>query len=142
MSRDLDTRRRYRTGLLAFAVVGLAFMIGALGIGACVIAAGDGPRPATEGKDWTHKELVAYLDKKGIELRVADRHDDDPNGPIVDYWTPDGTHTFRVQRCATADKAKELAGTNPAGTAFSWGRFRITTGGGSFHQTIRKALPD
>jgi hypothetical protein len=109
-----------RTGLLAVATVGGLFVLVAIVVAVLVIvpqsrgtAGGSGsgsggglfgtskPRADREGEQWTHRELVEYLGSRGIPLRVTDSHENDPNGPRIDYWVPDGTHTFTVQRCAS-----------------------------------------
>lgn len=141
-----------RTGLIAFGIVGGLFLAAAGTVAVAVSWGTGGPagdvlgpsRPAAgrQGADWTHKELVEYLGTRGVPLRVADTKANDPNGPEVVYWVPDGTHTFTVQRCASKEKARELAGLSPPGKAFAWGRFRIVTGGGSTHEMLRKALAD
>src|SRR5262249_42856978 len=125
-----------RTGLIALAVVGGVFVLAALGVGALVLAqSGKGPaaakpRPDKEGKDWTHKELVEYLTGKGCDYTMDKGGSTTEEVSVVNFLVPVKKTgrpgiALEVHRYATADKAKEKAGTDPTG--FSWGRFYFNT---------------
>lgn len=142
-----------RTGLIAFAVAGGVFVLAGLGVGALVLAqSGKGPaaaakpKPDKEGKDWTHKELMEYLNSKGFDYTMGKGGRTTEELSVVDFLVPVKKTgrpgiALEVHRYATADKAKEKAGTDPDG--FAWGRFYFNTlGDAEYGRKVKAALGD
>lgn len=98
-----------------------------------------GPSEGKEGQTWTHKELFAYLNSRGMRWYFHETAYLSDRGPAVhclenpsddqaafirnELAGDDGTnhdYTF-VQKLASANQAKDVAGAKEG--AFSWGRF-------------------
>lgn len=103
---------------------------GSLGGGATTLLSSiTAPSASSEGNKWTHKELLDYLNSKGLKLRVTSAIGgfSGDTGPSAHWAPPNGDdehNSVRVDLCATDKHARETAGVF-GGEAFSWGRFCI-----------------
>jgi hypothetical protein len=83
------------------------------------------PNPEKEGLSWTHKELVEYLNAKGLQVEmIADSLEGEPTAILI---RPDWSASARVFLKPSARAAAEAAG--PWGDqAFAWGHFLFVIG--------------
>lgn len=109
------------------------------------------PKVATADRDnWTHKELVEYLEKKGLKLDFT------PSirgvlygtpaflyrpGLVVNDDTPYQTPGYLyVRKCKTAGDANDSAAL-AKDDGFAWGRFLFISSDRNLLNQVRKALP-
>jgi hypothetical protein len=108
---------------------------------------------AKEGETWSHKELIAYLQSKGVRLYSYRTNRGCFYGPAMYFLTVSvkypslldqeaelGSWNGRayVQKLASAQGAKDKAGTG-GDRAFSWGRFYFS-GDDAFLKQMQDAL--
>lgn len=107
-------------------------------------------------QDWSHKELIAHLRSKGLQLEADAAETGSANGPAMYFFPPGKQHVRRildgpgagvaaywvdvayVQKRKSAEEAKDRAGVLEEG--FAWGRF-VFMGDPLFLDKIRRALP-
>ncbi|HYE77923.1 MAG TPA: hypothetical protein VEI97_08055 [bacterium] len=100
-------------------------------------AAAARPRPDKEGLEWNHKELLDYLNSKGVGVEQG-YGESIKGGAWSDFRS--GGVMIQVFRYETADKAKEKAGLSSGD--YHWGRFYFNDPGNAagFMQKIKQAL--
>lgn len=89
---------------------------------------GCGPSASSEGEEWSHNELLDYLNANGLKYTAEPTMRGAFHGPAMNFKTSDGEYDYTVyiQKRKTAQDAKDAVGT--AGSddhAFAWGRFVI-----------------
>jgi len=90
---------------------------------------------------WTHRELVAHLQSKGLKVSTKRAAETNPDrtfsGPGLMLVLPGGEVYAQLRK--SANEAREKSGADPTNTA-SWGRFYFEGNPASLNQIIG-ALP-
>lgn len=98
-----------------------------------------GPTAAPPGKDWTHAELLAHLDKSRLKHTVEHRFGGSAFAPpSVRIRLDDAPGAVSIALEKDEQTAREKAGVGGDG-AFAWGRF-VFEGGKDRLALVRKAL--
>src|SRR5262245_34562097 len=127
-----------RTGLVVFGVAAGVFLVAAAGVGALVLFAGGKgtgsisgggggpglfagkPRPTEEGTEWTISDLMAHLNRNGVNLEQKGGGEQQADWWVIECRTDRGTY-MNIYQHRDARSASDTAG---AKREWSWGRFR------------------
>lgn len=99
-----------------------------------------GPTPAREGENWDREDVLAHLEKQGVEFTVKGKLGAEGElVPPTAVLSIGGNKTVDVSRRKSAKAAKDWAA-NHGESAFSWGRFAFVGSSKEAIAPLRKAL--